>query len=143
MKAERPDEAVGDDGRRTGVYRSCIWASASNKASQVVVNSYDITAVRMEVEGRTFVMMSVYIPTVSEGRAAMEERVKAIEEAMARQRMVNPAVEFIVGGDFNRHDALWGGNHVADTTRQGEGERIIQLMLENDLRSLLPQGTVT
>jgi len=73
----------------------------------------------------------------------MEERVKAIEEAMARQRMVNPAVEFIVGGDFNRHDALWGGNHVADTTRQGEGERIIQLMLDNDLQSLLPQGTVT
>jgi len=97
----------------------------------------------MEIEGSTFVMMSVYIPTVSEGRAAMEERLKAIEEAMARQRMVNPAVEFIVGGDFNRHDALWGGNQVADTARQGEGERIIQLMLENDLQSLLPQGTIT
>jgi len=143
MKAERPDEAVGDDERRKGVYRSCIWVSASNKASQVVVNSYDITAVRIEIEGRTFVMMSVYIPTVSEGRAAMEERLKAIDEAMARQKMVNPAVEFIVGGNFNRQDALWGGKHVADTARQGEGERTIQLMLENDLQSLLPQGTVT
>jgi len=97
----------------------------------------------MEIEGRTLIIISVYIPTVSEGRVAMEERLKAIEEAMARQRMMNPAAEFVVGGDFKRHDALWGGNHVAVTNRQGEGEKIIQPMIEKDFQSLLSQGTVT
>jgi len=32
MKAERPNEVLGDDERRTGVYRSCTWISASYKA---------------------------------------------------------------------------------------------------------------
>jgi len=62
---------------------------------------------------------------------------------MARQIMMDPGVEFIVGGDFNRHDSHWGGDWVADTQRQGEGEAIVDLMIRRGLQSLLPRGTVT
>ncbi|EAQ82922.1 hypothetical protein CHGG_10740 [Chaetomium globosum CBS 148.51] len=43
---------------------------------------------------------------------------------------------------FNRHDQLWGGDDVSPR-RQGEGDRIINLMDEHSLCSLLPRGTKT
>jgi len=52
-------------------------------------------------------------------------------------------VELIIGGDFNSHDQLWGGDSVATSRRQGEGEPVVQLMADLDLQSLLPRGTET
>ncbi|XP_044717879.1 endonuclease-reverse transcriptase domain-containing protein [Hirsutella rhossiliensis] len=46
------------------------------------------------------------------------------------------------GGDFNRHDLLWGGDEVS-ASRQGEGQPIIDLMDDFGLSSLLPRGTKT
>ncbi|XP_044715949.1 endonuclease-reverse transcriptase domain-containing protein [Hirsutella rhossiliensis] len=46
------------------------------------------------------------------------------------------------GGDFNRHDLLWGGDEVS-ASRQGEGEPIIDLMDDFGLSSLLARGTKT
>jgi len=56
---------------------------------------------------------------------------------------IDPGHEFIVAGDFNRHDSLWGGDRVAETSRQGEGEPIVDFMAHVDLQSLLPRETIT
>ena len=51
-------------------------------------------------------------------------------------------MDVIIAGDFNRHDQLWGGEDVS-LERQGEADRIIDLMDEFALRSLLRRGTKT
>jgi len=48
---------------------------------------------------------------------------------------MDPEVELITGGDFNRHNAYWGGNKVANTQRQGEGEPIIDFIILYGLRA--------
>jgi len=40
-----------------------------------------------------------------------------IEAMIDRQKAVDPSHEFIVAGDFNRHDSLWGDDRVAETSR--------------------------
>lgn len=49
----------------------------------------------------------------------------------------------LLGGDFNQHDQFLGGNKVAGTRRQGEGARVIDFMLENNLQLLFSRGTPT
>jgi hypothetical protein len=50
------------------------------------------------------------------------------------RRNAGMAVEVVIGGDFNRHDQLWGGDDVS-LVRQGEADRIIDLMSEFALSS--------
>jgi len=52
-------------------------------------------------------------------------------------------IELIIAGDFNRHDQLWGGDHIGSSPRQGEAADIINFMRDLDLQSLLPRGTIT
>jgi len=132
----------GQEGR-PAVYRSCLWVANGVVASQVAVESPDITAVRIDVAGRKVVLVSVYIPPVSDGQAELLARLQLIEALMDQQKAVDPSYEFIVAGDFNRHDSLWGGDRVAETSRQGEGEPILDSMAHANLQSLLPRGTVT
>ena len=129
--------------RGVAVYRSCLWVAADVRAIQITVDSSDITAVKMVRQGRSIVIISVYIPPSGQGPLDLQQRLDLIEGVMARQIVMDPGVEFIVGGDFNRHDSHWGGDWVADTQRQGEGEAIVDLMIRRGLQSLLPRGTVT
>ena len=50
--------------------------------------------------------------------------------------------DFILAGDFNRHDQLWGGEDVLPE-RQGEADPIVDLMSDHSLHSLLPRATRT
>ncbi|KAM4058138.1 endonuclease-reverse transcriptase domain-containing protein [Hirsutella rhossiliensis] len=50
--------------------------------------------------------------------------------------------DFVVAGDFNRHDLLWGGDEVT-ARREGEAQSIIDLINDCGLCSLLPRGTKT
>ncbi len=54
-----------------------------------------------------------------------------------------PNLELIVCGDFNRWDTLWGGDHLASHSRQGEGRSIVEFISDLDLQLLLPRGTIT
>lgn len=49
-----------------------------------------------------------------------------------------PDLELAVGGDFNRWDTLWRGDHLASHLRQGEGRSILEFMTDLDLQLLLP-----
>ncbi len=59
------------------------------------------------------------------------------------KRESTAALDVIVGVDFNGHDQLLGDDGVVSTARKGEGALTIQMMAENDLQSLLPQGIPT
>jgi len=76
-----------------GVSLSKAWASMSLRQK---------TALRgkMVRQGRRVVVVSVYIPP-GQGVEDLRRRLEMIEVLMARQRMMDPEVEFIIGGDFN------------------------------------------
>ena len=50
-------------------------------------------------------------------------------------------MDFLITGDFNRHDQLWKSNSII--TRQGKAEPIIEFMNDHQLQSMLPKGTKT
>ena len=49
----------------------------------------------------------------------------------------------MVGGDFNRHNSLWGGSHTRILARQDESAPIVDLIAELSLECLLPVGQAT
>jgi hypothetical protein len=52
-------------------------------------------------------------------------------------------LEVIVAGDFYRWDPLWGGDDVAGTDRDGEGDPIIELMNDLELQNLVAREAIT
>jgi hypothetical protein len=50
-------------------------------------------------------------------REQLRERLQAIQQAIEQERIQDPRVELIIAGDFNRHDILWGGNHIGNSPR--------------------------
>jgi hypothetical protein len=85
--------------------------------------------------------MSVYVP--KEDSQALRDTCDNLRKIVTDVRQdVGTAVDVVIAGDFNRHDQLWGGDEVS-LVRQGEADRIIDLMDELALNSLLPRGTKT
>jgi len=138
-------------GRRRGQnpVRSCMWVSRDVAATQVHVDSADITAVVAHVGGKKLVVVSVYIPdlksmrTKDESWEALTSRLDMIKEIVQEEQLRDPYTEVVVAGDFNRHNPLWGGSSVGNEPRQDESEPIIDFMAELSLQSLLPAGTIT
>jgi Endonuclease-reverse transcriptase len=60
-----------------------------------------------------------------------------------RRHYASKSVELFLAGDFNRHDQLWGGDAFGANPAQGEGMPIIDFMVDHQLESLLPRGTIT
>jgi hypothetical protein len=118
-------------------------------ATQVYVDSADITAVVTYVGGRKLVIVSVYIPdlkstrTKEEGWEALTSRLNLIKDVIQQEQLCDPHTEVVVAGDFNRHNPLWGGSNIRTASRQDESEPIIDFMAELSLQSLLPVGLVT
>ena len=118
--------------------RSLIYARSDLRARGVALASPDLTAIQFKIGQRSFLAISVYVPT--RDQQALLSITHLIREAV-RQHGIGR--ELIVAGDFNRHDQLWGGDQVGASPRQGEAQRILDLMDDLDLHLLLPRGTVT
>lgn len=127
--------------------RSLIWTHKRLTCTQIPVKSSDITAIMIEVARHLIVIISVYVPygpTVNENGQLLQKMLKLIKAThQYAEQLKRKNAELLIGGDFNRHDQFWGGNQISCTPRQGEGARIIDFMLENDLRLLLARGTPT
>jgi len=125
--------------------RAMIWAHKNTKANPVKTTHSDLTGVLVETNGRKILTIAAYVPAKSNsGDEELQSRLNQIRSLVTEtRRNHNGLVELVIGGDFNRHDQLWGGDEVARSDRQGEGEPIIQLMADLDLQSLLPRGTPT
>ncbi|EAQ91643.1 hypothetical protein CHGG_03578 [Chaetomium globosum CBS 148.51] len=121
--------------------RSMLWVRSDIEVEQIPVPSADLTAARIRLPDRAVLMVSVYVEGGSD--EALEDAMREIDLMIKRFRNgTGTRTDIILAGDFNRHDQLWGGDDVSPR-RQGEGDRIINLMDEHSLCSLLPRGTKT
>ena len=127
-------------------FRSMIWAHRRLAVKQIPTPSHDITALIVKLGDRRILVFSVYVsPSTEDVEDPLPRRLRMIRDIVAQvEREEAPhLVETIAAGDFNRHDQLWGGDQVACSRRQGEGEAIIEMMTDLHLHSLLPRGTIT
>lgn len=121
--------------------RSMLWVRSDIESEQITVPSADLTAARLFFPDRAVLIVSVYVEGGND--EGLETATQEIDQLIRRfQRGTGTRTDVILVGDFNRHDQLWGGDDVSPQ-RQGEGDRIIDLMGEHSLHSLLPRGTKT
>ncbi|KAK7178484.1 zinc knuckle, partial [Paraphaeosphaeria sporulosa] len=125
--------------------RAMIWTNKDLTTRPINTRSPDLAAALVEIGDRQALVISVYIPIkTSRTNPELPESLRRMERIINEtRRSQRNRVELILAGDFNRHDQLWGGDHVGTTDRQGEAEGIIDLMANLDLQSLAPQGTAT
>ena len=121
--------------------RSMLWVNKDVEAEQVPTASPDMTAAILRLPDRRVLVVSVYVLKQDPRalRSACNDLRNIIVDA---RRNAGTAVDVVIAGDFNRHDQLWGGDDVS-LERQGEADRIIDLIDEFALRSLLRRGTKT
>jgi exonuclease III/ribonuclease HI len=130
-------------------FRSLMYVNKKTQFQQVPVPSSDIVAGLLKTNMQKILLMSVYIPwnshrTKEENDAALVQRLQAATTAWETAKEKWGAdTQLLVGGDFNRHDQLWGGDSVAHSQRQGEGTPILEWMCDHGVRSMLPRGTKT
>ena len=48
-----------------------------------------------------------------------------------------------VGGDLDRHNAIWGGSYIDSFEKQEESAPIVDFTTELSLQNLLPAGEIT
>jgi len=75
-------------------------------------------------------VVAAYAPPRRDGREedanAMAEHLIAIQALFKEaRRCYGSGIDIIVAGDFNRHDVMWGGNHIAYTNRQGKAKELV------------------
>jgi hypothetical protein len=121
--------------------RSTLWVNKDVDAEQVPMPSPHMTAAILRLPDRTVLVVSVYVPRV-DSQALRDTCDKLRNIITDVRRSAGIAVDVIISGDFNRHDQLWEGDDVS-LVRQGEADRIVDLMDEMALNSLLPRGTKT
>ncbi|KJZ68983.1 hypothetical protein HIM_11624 [Hirsutella minnesotensis 3608] len=121
--------------------RSMLWIRSDLEAEQVPVQSADLTAAVLRLEGRKVMVVSVYVEGKND--EALTSAMELLRDMIDRFRNgIGRRTDVVLAGDFNRHDILWGGDEVS-ASRQGEGQPIIDLMDDLGLSSLLPRGTKT
>lgn len=121
--------------------RSMLWINKEVEAEQVRIESPDMTAAIVRLPDRLVLVVSVYVP--GEDPQALRETCDSLRRTVRDvRRDAGTVVEVVIAGDFNRHDQLWGGDGVS-LERQGEADRIIDLMSDLALSSLLRRGTKT
>jgi hypothetical protein len=95
-------------------FRSAIWVNVKNRATQIAVDSYDITAVILYTDERHILVISCYEPrdriTNEEKEDALRTRTDKIKEAIinARNESGNDT-DILVCADLNRYHPIWGG----------------------------------
>lgn len=128
-------------------YRSLLWTHERLSATQIPVESSDITVDLLEVADNFLIVISIYVPygsNDSETEELLRSRLRLINLAHRyAEQLKDTKVEVMVGGDFNRYDQFWGRDKIAKSLRQGEGAQLVDWMMENDLQLLLPRGTST
>ncbi|KFY95020.1 hypothetical protein V500_02979, partial [Pseudogymnoascus sp. VKM F-4518 (FW-2643)] len=131
---------LGAYGKR---FRSMIYVQKRESFQQIEIDSPDLTAVVLKRGSLRILCISAYTAQTSspaESLTVLQTNIKLIEDTISKTRANHPDIQIVIGGDFNRHDTLWG--KVA-SGRAGEGEPILQLILDYQLWSALPQGTIT
>lgn len=102
-------------------------------------------AVMIEYAEHLVVLISVYIlygDNANKNEGLLKTRLKLVKATHHYvEHLRRKKAKLLVCGDFNRYDQLWGRNKVSKMPQQGEGAKIIDFMMENNLHLLLSQGT--
>jgi exonuclease III len=118
-----------------------LWVRSDIEVEQILVLSADLTAAQVRFPDQAVLVVLVYVEGGSD--EALEATMGELDQLIRRFRdRTGMRTDVVLAGDFNRHDQLWGGDDVSPL-RQGEGDRIVNLMDEHSLCSLLPRGTKT
>jgi len=135
------------DSEDTRLTRAMIWVKKEQQAiQQIEVQSTDITAIVLPIKDRWLLAIAAYVPPAKghRGQRQLTRTTNTLREVIeAQQRQYGLKLDILIGGDFNRHDQLWGGDHIMNSHRQGEAQPIVELLIDHDLQSLLPRGTIT
>lgn len=103
-----------------------IWINKQYaNIQQISVQSPDIYIVVLQTNSRDLFLGSVYISCSINNRTLddlrLEKRINLLYEAFRQEQLSKPHLEFILTGNFNRWDALWGGDKIVLHSRHGEG----------------------
>lgn len=129
-------------------YRAMLWVRTAVQATTISTKSPDLAAAVLHLPERTILALSIYIP-VRSGRSEIDAEnlnnsLQWVEDTINFTKQTHGHdIDILLAGDFNRHDAAWGGNQVALTPRQGEAEALLQFAHLHHLTNLLPRGTIT
>ncbi|EED17170.1 hypothetical protein TSTA_022240 [Talaromyces stipitatus ATCC 10500] len=127
------------DGR--WLIRSMLWVRSDIEAEQIPVESSDLTAAILRLPDQVVLVVSVYVEGNNE--EALISTIRLLRSLVVDyQGRGEIWIDVLIMGDFNRHDQLWGGDHISPI-RQGEADALIDYMGEHSLHSLLPRGTKT
>lgn len=141
-----------EDGMPRHAFRSLIWVNTSCKAQAVWVDSYDITAVSIQREGGSVLILSAYDPRDGGCKGDRETQLGHKLELMARTirntkeeaERGGVSLEVVIAADLNRHHVLWGGPQAwTAQERRHEGNPIVDFIQEQGLQSMLKAGTIT
>jgi hypothetical protein len=133
----------------TQPFRSLMYVNKKETFQQIKVPDPDITAGVLRTNTQQLLVVSIYVQrdnSISAERRAedLTRQLQLITSVWKETiRKCGDEVQLMVGGDFNRHDQLWGGDAVATSPRQGEGNPILEWMGKLGLKSMLPRGTKT
>jgi ribonuclease HI/exonuclease III len=119
--------------------RSLIYANNWTKPRQIPMASPDITAIEATLGDRQIMAVSIYVPCAHGDVAEAERTLQGMLDQIAAAKQERPNHELIVGGDFNRHDPLWGG----DGVQHGEGNDILNFMRHLSLQIANARGVAT
>lgn len=132
-------------------FRSLLWIHKDTPAMQIPVESSDITAAVITTRAGPLFIASVYIPgrnrnsyTEQDLHESATTRLSALSQSVRAAKVkYGDMLPMVVGGDFNRHDPVWGGHNIPQAQYSGEGEPILNWMHRQDVFSALPSGTIT
>lgn len=121
--------------------RSMLWVRSDIDAEQIPVASSDLTAATLQLPDRAVLVVSVYVEGSND--EALVSTIRQLHNLSVNIRgRDGRRTDVLIMGDFNRHDQLWGGDHIS-SVRQGEADALVDYMAEHSLHSLLPRGTKT
>uniref|UniRef100_A0A093ULR6 Retrovirus-related Pol polyprotein from type-1 retrotransposable element R1 n=1 Tax=Talaromyces marneffei PM1 TaxID=1077442 RepID=A0A093ULR6_TALMA len=121
--------------------RSMLWVRSDIDAEQIPVASSDLTAAILQLLDRAVLVVSVYVEGSND--EALISTVRQLHNLSVNIRgREGRRTDVLIMGDFNRHDQLWGGDHIS-SVRQGEADALVDYMAEHSLHSLLPRGIKT
>jgi hypothetical protein len=96
------------------------------------------------MDGARLLLISVYVPYKrAQEETDLLQRIASIQDIIQKtRRKTDGTLHIYVGGDFNRHSNVWGGKDVVPERRVDDWP-ILQFMVEEELDSMLPRGTIT
>jgi exonuclease III len=140
------------DGMPRHAFRSLIWVNKQCKAQAVQVDCYDITAVSIQTEEGSILLISAYDPRDARDEGQRETQLRhklelvesTIKKAREEAKQADRQLEVVMAADLNRHHILWGGAKAwSSPERRNEGNQIVDFIQEQGLQSMLKAGTIT